>query len=174
MLSRYHRFSAASSIISNLRSSNSLARVASQLAAFPTATSDSIPSLRRHLGSSCCPPTAPSPATPSSADLGPVPSFLMSRAIRYSQVKNTTATLAHQSSTLLSSYPICHINTRSQFSPKLYNWSLSLGFTRGKTIPSVAFCSDESQGYPSLVITKVWCVAAPAPRSPSECGHMSH
>ena len=42
-----------------------------------------------------------------------------------------------------------------QFSPKLYNWALSLGFTRGKTIPSVAFCSDESQGYPSLVITKV-------------------
>ena len=42
-----------------------------------------------------------------------------------------------------------------QFSPKLYNWALSMGFTRGKTIPSVAFCSDENQGYPSLVITKV-------------------
>jgi hypothetical protein len=86
---------------------------------------------------------------PSSVDLGPVPSFLMSRAIRYSQVE------IHPPSSHLPTPHTCLIHL--QFSPKLYNWALSMGFTRGKTIPSVAFCSDENQGYPSLVITKVRC-----------------
>lgn len=40
------------------------------------------------------------------------------------------------------------------FVPKLYNWCLSLGFTPGKIMPSRAFCSDESQGFPTILLTK--------------------
>jgi len=40
------------------------------------------------------------------------------------------------------------------FVPRLYNWCISLGFTPGKVMPSRAFCSDESQGYPIIMITK--------------------
>jgi hypothetical protein len=42
----------------------------------------------------------------------------------------------------------------NSFVPKLYNWCLSLGFTPGKIMPSRAFCSDESQGFPIILITK--------------------
>lgn len=45
---------------------------------------------------------------------------------------------------------LCYNN----FVPKLYNWCLSLGFTPGKIMPSRAFCSDESQGFPIILITK--------------------
>ena len=38
--------------------------------------------------------------------------------------------------------------------PKLYNWCKSLGFETGKIVPSRAFCSDESQGYPIILIAK--------------------
>lgn len=41
-----------------------------------------------------------------------------------------------------------------QFAPQLYNWCKSIGFTPGKMMPSRAFCSDESQGYPVLLLTK--------------------
>ncbi len=40
------------------------------------------------------------------------------------------------------------------FMPRLYNWCLSLGFKPGKIMPSRAFCSDESQGYPIIMIAK--------------------
>jgi hypothetical protein len=40
------------------------------------------------------------------------------------------------------------------FMPRLYNWCLSLGFETGKIMPSRAFCSDESQGYPIIMIAK--------------------
>ncbi len=40
------------------------------------------------------------------------------------------------------------------FMPRLYNWCLSLGFEPGKIMPSRAFCSDESQGYPIIMIAK--------------------
>lgn len=40
------------------------------------------------------------------------------------------------------------------FMPRLYNWCLSLGFKPGKIMPSRAFCSDESQGYPVIMIAK--------------------
>ena len=40
------------------------------------------------------------------------------------------------------------------FVPRLYNWCQSLGFTPGKVMPSRAFCSDESQGYPIIMIAK--------------------
>jgi hypothetical protein len=42
----------------------------------------------------------------------------------------------------------------NSFVPKLYNWCLSLGFTPGKIMPSRAFCSDESQGFPIILIAK--------------------
>ena len=41
----------------------------------------------------------------------------------------------------------------STFVPKLYNWCLKLGFTRGSTMPSRAFCSDESQGVPIILLS---------------------
>eukprot|EP00930_Biecheleria_cincta_P020711 TRINITY_DN1550_c0_g1_i1.p1 TRINITY_DN1550_c0_g1~~TRINITY_DN1550_c0_g1_i1.p1 ORF type:complete len:494 (-),score=68.91 TRINITY_DN1550_c0_g1_i1:373-1854(-) len=42
----------------------------------------------------------------------------------------------------------------SQFVPRLYNLCKSLGFKKGKILPSIGFCSDENQGYPTLMITK--------------------
>ena len=42
----------------------------------------------------------------------------------------------------------------NQFVAKLYNWCVSLGFTPGKIMPSRAFCSDESQGFPIILIAK--------------------
>lgn len=42
----------------------------------------------------------------------------------------------------------------SDFVPRLYNWSLDLGFEKGKIMPSRAFCSDESQGYPIILLAK--------------------
>ena len=40
------------------------------------------------------------------------------------------------------------------FMPRLFNWCKSLGFEPGKIMPSRAFCSDESQGYPIIMMTK--------------------
>jgi len=42
----------------------------------------------------------------------------------------------------------------SQFVPRLYNLCKSLGFEAGNIMPSRAFCSDESQGYPIILIAK--------------------
>jgi len=42
----------------------------------------------------------------------------------------------------------------SRFIPLVYNLAKSLGFERGKIMPSRAFCSDESQGYPIILIAK--------------------
>jgi hypothetical protein len=42
----------------------------------------------------------------------------------------------------------------SQFVPRLYNLCLSLGFRRNRMMPSRAFCSDESQGYPTILIAQ--------------------
>jgi hypothetical protein len=42
----------------------------------------------------------------------------------------------------------------SQFVPKLYNYCLSLGFERRHMMPSRAFCSDESQGYPVILLAQ--------------------
>ncbi len=42
----------------------------------------------------------------------------------------------------------------SKFVPRLYNLCLSLGFEQGKIMPSRAFCSDENQGYPIILLTK--------------------
>jgi len=40
------------------------------------------------------------------------------------------------------------------FVPRLYNFCRSLDFEPGKILPSRAFCSDENQGYPNLLIAK--------------------
>lgn len=42
----------------------------------------------------------------------------------------------------------------SLFAPRLYNYCLSLGFRRARMMPSRAFCSDESQGYPVILLTQ--------------------
>ena len=46
----------------------------------------------------------------------------------------------------------------------LFNWCLALGFDKSKVLPSVAFCSDESQGYPTMIIAKHfgWSVTQPS------------
>jgi hypothetical protein len=38
--------------------------------------------------------------------------------------------------------------------PRLYNYCLSLGFERDRMMPSRAFCSDESQGYPVILMAQ--------------------
>jgi len=40
------------------------------------------------------------------------------------------------------------------FVPRLYNWCISLGVETNKIMPSRAFCSDESQGYPIIMIAR--------------------
>ncbi len=42
----------------------------------------------------------------------------------------------------------------SEFVPRLYNWCLDLGFDPSKIMPSRAFCIDESQGYPIMLLAK--------------------
>lgn len=42
----------------------------------------------------------------------------------------------------------------SNFVPRLYNWCMELGFEPGKIMPSRAFCSDESQGFPTILLAK--------------------
>ena len=41
-----------------------------------------------------------------------------------------------------------------EFVPKLYNFCMELGFRKGYIIPSRAFCSDENQGLPIILLTK--------------------
>lgn len=42
----------------------------------------------------------------------------------------------------------------NSFMARLYNFCRSQGFAPGKILPSRAFCSDENQGYPSILLTK--------------------
>ena len=42
----------------------------------------------------------------------------------------------------------------SSFIPRFYNYCKSLGLQSGKMMPSRAFCSDESQGYPIILMCK--------------------
>lgn len=42
----------------------------------------------------------------------------------------------------------------SLFVPRLYNLCRQLGMEQGRIVPSRAFCSDESQGYPVILIAK--------------------
>ncbi len=59
------------------------------------------------------------------------------------------------SKSLLGSFKMAEVAMRyNQFVSRAYNLSKSLGFTPGKIMPSRAFCSDESQGYPIILIAK--------------------
>lgn len=42
----------------------------------------------------------------------------------------------------------------AEFVPKLYNFCMELGFRPGLIMPSRAFCSDENQGLPIILLTK--------------------
>lgn len=42
----------------------------------------------------------------------------------------------------------------AEFVPKLYNLCINLGFRKDKIMPSRAFCSDENQGWPIILLTK--------------------
>ncbi len=44
--------------------------------------------------------------------------------------------------------------TYNSFMARLYNYCKTLGFESGKILPSRAFCSDENQGYPIILIAK--------------------
>ena len=58
-------------------------------------------------------------------------------------------------SSLLGAFQMADVSMRySQFVPRVYNLALSLGFEAGKIMPSRAFCSDESQGYPIILLAK--------------------
>ena len=58
-------------------------------------------------------------------------------------------------SNLLGAYHMAEVSMRySKFVPRVYNLAKSLGFEPGKIMPSRAFCSDESQGYPIILIAK--------------------
>jgi hypothetical protein len=47
-----------------------------------------------------------------------------------------------------------HMMRYSQFVPRFYNLCKSYGFQPGRIMPSRAFCSDESQGFPIILIAK--------------------
>ena len=55
---------------------------------------------------------------------------------------------------IVSNFHIDDMMRYSLFVPRLYNLCLSLGFEANKIIPSRAFCSDENQGFPIILITK--------------------
>lgn len=55
---------------------------------------------------------------------------------------------------IVSNFHIDNMMRYSQFVPRLYNLCRSLGFEAGKIIPSRAFCSDENQGFPIILIAK--------------------
>ena len=42
----------------------------------------------------------------------------------------------------------------TSFVPRFYNFCKSYGFEAGRIMPSRAFCSDENQGYPTILIAK--------------------
>ncbi|MFO7607200.1 MAG: hypothetical protein R6W72_12980 [Desulfurivibrionaceae bacterium] len=40
----------------------------------------------------------------------------------------------------------------AEFVPRLYNFCMELGFRKGLIMPSRAFCSDENQGLPIILL----------------------
>ncbi|MDH3980134.1 MAG: hypothetical protein OEU91_06440 [Gammaproteobacteria bacterium] len=55
---------------------------------------------------------------------------------------------------VIGDFRIDNMMRYSQFVPRLYNLCKSLGFEAGKIMPSRAFCSDKSQGFPIILIAK--------------------
>jgi hypothetical protein len=63
--------------------------------------------------------------------------------------------LINPTESLLGRYRMAEVAMRySDFVPRAYNLAKSLGFNTNKIIPSRAFCSDENQGYPIILIAK--------------------
>ena len=61
----------------------------------------------------------------------------------------------NSSKNLLGSFQMASVAIRyNEFVGRVYNLAMSLGFTPEKIMPSRAFCSDESQGYPIILIAK--------------------
>ena len=54
----------------------------------------------------------------------------------------------------LVGFPLAGMMRYNIFAPRLYNLCKSLGFETGKIMPSRAFCSDENQGYPIILLAK--------------------
>ena len=54
----------------------------------------------------------------------------------------------------LENYKLDGMMRYSIFVPRLYNFCKSLGMKTGRIMPSRAFCSDENQGYPVILIAK--------------------
>lgn len=59
-----------------------------------------------------------------------------------------------KSQSIVRNFRIDQMMRYSLFVPRLYNLCLSLGFEAGNIMPSRAFCSDENQGFPVILITK--------------------
>jgi len=55
---------------------------------------------------------------------------------------------------IVSDFSIDQMMRYSLFVPRLYNLCRSLGFEAGNIMPSRAFCSDENQGFPIILIAK--------------------
>ncbi len=55
---------------------------------------------------------------------------------------------------IVSDFRIDSMMRYSRFVPRLYNLCLSLNFEAGNMMPSRAFCSDENQGFPVILIAK--------------------
>ncbi len=53
---------------------------------------------------------------------------------------------------IVSNFHLDHMMRYSLFVPRLYNLCRSPGFEAGNIIPSRAFCSDENQGFPIILI----------------------
>ncbi len=66
-----------------------------------------------------------------------------------------SSSLIGNSKTILNDFKLDGMMMRySQFVPRLFNYCLSLGMVAGKIMPSRAFCSDESQGFPIILLAK--------------------
>jgi len=55
---------------------------------------------------------------------------------------------------IVSDFRVDQMMRYSLFVPRLYNLCRSLGFESGNIMPSRAFCSDENQGFPIILIAK--------------------
>jgi len=53
---------------------------------------------------------------------------------------------------IVCEFHLDHMMRYSLFVPRLYNLCRSPGFGAGNIIPSRAFCSDENQGFPTILI----------------------
>lgn len=56
--------------------------------------------------------------------------------------------------TVLEEFQLDYKLRYSRFVPRLYNLCKSFGFEPGDILPSRAFCSDENQGYPIILLAK--------------------